>query len=65
MVAVKKTAVAAKGKPYMHGKMEEAKETKGMSAKAKAAHMKKAEKKEGEMMPMAFKKGGKVSKGKC
>jgi len=63
-MAVTKKAAPMKGKPYMHGKAEEAKETKGMSAKAKAAHMKKAEKKEGEMMPMAFKKGGKV-KGKC
>jgi hypothetical protein len=36
-----------------------------MSAKQKMAHMKTAEKKEGEKMPMPFKKGGMVKKGKC
>lgn len=64
MVAAKKP-VPPKGKPYMHGKAEEAKETKGMSKAGKAKHMAKAEKLEGEKMPMAFKKGGAVKKGKC
>lgn len=62
MVAAKKP-MAKPGKPYMHGKMEEAKETKGMSKAGKAKHMAKAEKMENEIMP--FKKGGMVKKGKC